>query len=326
MAATKRLAFHPAAEIFPLLEGKDFDELCASIKEHGQQVPIQMLGDKILDGRNRYLACREIKEEPWTVTAELGDLTPLQFVLALNNERRHMTPSQKAMVAGRAREMFDAEAKERMSKGGAKNGKTEGVENLPPLPKAKARDAAGEALSVSGRSVDHATKVLKEGTPEVAKAVDDGKVAVSKAAKIAAKPKAEQPAALAAEIEKKSKPKGKISGGATFDVAEIEAAAEADALPCPSLPEGIAKRAEPYKRAVADLNRIKRDMKAIAEDETLGAYLRDKITRIVRAIDEAKTPIAQACPTATCPKCGGKGCNNCSKMGWWPKSVVEGMK
>jgi hypothetical protein len=56
------------------------------------------------------------------------------------------------VVAGKARKCYDTAAKERMSEGGKKHG--EGVENLPPLESSKARDAAGKALGVSGRSVD----------------------------------------------------------------------------------------------------------------------------------------------------------------------------
>jgi hypothetical protein len=49
------------------------------------------------------------------------------------------------MVAGRARDFYEKQAKERMSEGG----KNKGVENLPPLGPTKARDAAGKAFNVS---------------------------------------------------------------------------------------------------------------------------------------------------------------------------------
>jgi len=64
------------------------------------------------------------------------------------------------------------------------------VENFPPRSDAgKARDQVAEAVGVSGKSIDYATKVLKTGTPEVIKAVDTGRMAVSTAAILASEPK-----------------------------------------------------------------------------------------------------------------------------------------
>lgn len=57
-------------------------------------------------------------------------------------------------VGARLREFYDEQAKERMSEGG----KNKGVANLPPLENTgKARDQAGKAVGVSGKSIDHAT-------------------------------------------------------------------------------------------------------------------------------------------------------------------------
>lgn len=58
------------------------------------------------------------------------------------------------MVAARARAYYDREAKERMEKGT----KQDPMENFP---QGTARDAAGKAVGVSGKTVDFASKVLK---------------------------------------------------------------------------------------------------------------------------------------------------------------------
>ena len=43
--------FHEIADLFPLMEGKGYEELKADIAEHGVREPITLWEDKILDGR-----------------------------------------------------------------------------------------------------------------------------------------------------------------------------------------------------------------------------------------------------------------------------------
>ena len=173
--------YHEAANIFPMMEGDSFDELVADIKTNGLHEDIELLDGKILDGRNRHSACTMAGIKPRFKTVTTDD--PVAYVLSKNLHRRHLTPSQASMVAARARDYYDRQAKERMSAGGKRHG--QGVENLPPLEPAKSRDKAGKAAGVSGKTVDHATKVLKQGVPELIKAVDEGRMAVSTAAILA---------------------------------------------------------------------------------------------------------------------------------------------
>jgi len=87
------------------------------------------------------------------------------------------------MIGARACEMYDEQAKQRMKSGGGdhKSSKAKsGPVNLPD-PIGDARDAAGKAVAVSGRTVDFATKVLTHGTPELVKTVDERRMPVSTA-------------------------------------------------------------------------------------------------------------------------------------------------
>jgi ParB-like chromosome segregation protein Spo0J len=58
------LEFHPLADIFPLLEGEEFNNLVSDIKANGLHEAIIVYEDKILDGRNRYRALLALGIDP----------------------------------------------------------------------------------------------------------------------------------------------------------------------------------------------------------------------------------------------------------------------
>jgi DNA-directed RNA polymerase subunit F len=89
------LAFHPLAGIFPLMEGAEFDELVADIKAHSLRESIWVYQNKILDGRNRYRACREAGVEPRYEEFTGDDAAARALVVSKNIRRRHLTAEQK---------------------------------------------------------------------------------------------------------------------------------------------------------------------------------------------------------------------------------------
>jgi len=89
----QELRSHPLADIFPLIEGAEFEELVEDIKANGLREPIAMFEDKVLDGRNRYRACAAAGTEP-TFTVYQGD-NPAAYVISANIRRRHLTVEQK---------------------------------------------------------------------------------------------------------------------------------------------------------------------------------------------------------------------------------------
>lgn len=168
--------FHPLAEIFPLIDGKEFEDLVADIAQHGLIEPIILYDGKIIDGRNRYLACQDNGVEPIFKTYAGSD--PAGYVISLNLKRRHMNESQRAMVAARLATL---------EHGG--NRKTEdfktSIEGLK-------TEKAAELLNVGRASVERAKTVQRDAAPELARAVERGKVSVSAAADIATQPKERQ--------------------------------------------------------------------------------------------------------------------------------------
>lgn len=88
---------HPAADVWPMLTGDELQALADSIAEVGLLEPIVLTPDGLLlDGRNRAAACALVGVTPATTVYD-GD--PVAFVLARNDQRRHMTKGQRAMAA-----------------------------------------------------------------------------------------------------------------------------------------------------------------------------------------------------------------------------------
>src|SRR5260221_10361960 len=167
--------FHPLANIFPLIDGTEFDELVGDIREHGLHEPIVVFEDKILDGRNRYRACMAAGVEP-AFTAYTSD-DPISYVISLNLRRRHLDESQRALVAARL---------EQLKHGGDRKSEDQDANwHLD-------REDAASLLNVGVRSVARAAEVRDHGAPELVRAVEQGAVSISAAADIAGQPIDEQ--------------------------------------------------------------------------------------------------------------------------------------
>lgn len=164
------LEIHAAANIFPMMSECEFAHLKQDIKEHGQKEWITLYQGKILDGRNRYKACIELGIEPelCEVDESKPNFDPIAYVLSHNLHRRHLTESQRSMVAGKLATL----------KVGSNQHSKEGGQICTPT----IDDAAG-LLSVSPRSVKSAKQVIEHGSKAVVDAVESGEIPVSFAAK-----------------------------------------------------------------------------------------------------------------------------------------------
>lgn len=98
---TKMYLLHEMSSYLPLLEGEDFEALVEDIKQFGQIELAILYEGKILDGRNRYRACKqlgiELKVREWKPSEMIG-MTPLQFVISENIMRRHLNVAQRSEV------------------------------------------------------------------------------------------------------------------------------------------------------------------------------------------------------------------------------------
>jgi hypothetical protein len=155
------MPFHPLAEIFPLIEGEEFDALCGDIRKHGLREPITIFENRILDGRNRYRACQALGIEPAYKTYVGSD--PVSFVISLNLNRRHLNESQRALVAAKLANL--------------RVGDNQHSEGLP-------IGRASTLLNVGERSAARARNVLDHGAPELQAAVARGGLTVAAAVKL----------------------------------------------------------------------------------------------------------------------------------------------
>ena len=192
----ERLPVHPYAELFPLMAHPDFDALCGHIATNGLQEEIVLHEGQILDGRNRYLACLAGGVAP-RFRAYAGECgSPLAFVVAKNVRRRHLTESQRALLAARLKPLFEEEAHTRQVAGLRKGHEFPVWENSPKRGNDEenihAAAKAAEMMHVSDFSVKAADKVKKQGVPALVAAVQAGKIVVSAAARIAKLPAEQQ--------------------------------------------------------------------------------------------------------------------------------------
>jgi hypothetical protein len=179
------LESHPYAEMFPLIEGEEFERFAADIRDNGLRDPIVLLDGRILDGRNRYRAAlhhqlpgadgdanwfRDYHQE-----AE-GD--PLAWVLSKNLSRRHLNESQRAMVAAKLANI---------THGGVRTNRDDQAATLPLDAKAErvSQQAAALRLRVSARLVRAAKVVQMGGTAALIELVTQGKLPVTQAERAA---------------------------------------------------------------------------------------------------------------------------------------------
>jgi hypothetical protein len=170
---------HPAASVFPLIEGDRFQSLVDSIEQHGVQAPIVSYKGQVLDGRNRLRAVMKLRDEGHTVDLPFVEwdikcgLSPTEWVAAQNLDRRHLSDDAYTAAVAALNRILRKEAKERQaatkldgSKPGPGRGKkTVGTKRSPPLKRDEKRkqaaSTAGQVAAKAGVSLRKAKQAVK---------------------------------------------------------------------------------------------------------------------------------------------------------------------
>lgn len=173
---------HPFAEIFPLrIDGKEFEDLVDDIRRNGCFEAIIIYHDQILDGRRRERACKLAGKIPKyiSVTDRWNDEKSLEYVMAKNLNRRHLSENERVLAAARY-----ANARR-----GGNAGQNATQETDTPV---VTTSQAAEQFNVGKRTLERARRIVTQGTEALQKAVAEGEMTVAVASEVAAEPKEEQ--------------------------------------------------------------------------------------------------------------------------------------
>ena len=179
---SKDYGIHRLARKIPSMSDDEYRKLKDDIRKHGLVEPITLYEDKILDGTHRAKACKELGIEPETTVFDKG--SPLAYVISKNVKRRHLSKSQKAMLALELLPEFEREAKQRQRQAGKLAGKGERkVTEKIQEPSREATADAARAADVNSRYISDA-KHIQGHSSALADDVRSGKRTISQAKKI----------------------------------------------------------------------------------------------------------------------------------------------
>lgn len=172
-------AIHPLADLIPRMSEQEYAELVEDISANGQLQPILIYDHMVLDGRHRLRACEEIGLVP-KIETYTGD-EPAAHVLSLNLKRRHLSTSQRAMIATDFLPHLEEESKRRQGERTDLHPATSAPNGaqVAPGPNRSAREAAA-VVGVSPRVIQRAKAVVSEA-PDLAPAVRAGEMSVNAA-------------------------------------------------------------------------------------------------------------------------------------------------
>jgi ParB-like chromosome segregation protein Spo0J len=246
------LKIHLVANCFPMLPKKELDQLVEDIERHGLREKIVRYKGMLLDGRNRLLACELAGVKPEFREWERRDEndTARAFILSLNLLRRHLSESQRAMVAAK------------LAKLGRGRRQTKFNGSIDPLEMSQAE--AASSMDVSVGSVKRASTVIAKA-PELVEPVEQRKIKVNAAARVAKSSKS-----VRSKVGERLKAGKKVT---ERDVVELEA------------PEGSPEKKPYIDRTIAKQTELITD--AISKIEEIADFEQERLSDQQRAVTVA---------------------------------------
>lgn len=293
--------FHPIASVLPMLGAADLNALAADIQGSGLRHPIVLLDGKILDGRNRYKACRMVGVKP-DFRVFNGDGDPIAFIISENLCRRHLTASQKALAVAKIADLPRGNPNLKTGKNPNKSqiGTNAYLE--------KTTEQAARDVDVSPTTVKQAKRVLHEAPKETVQKVERGEKSVATAVKEIKTAKAKEEAAKEKHFDKT----GYVIPESIFEDWNV---------------------ADSFRSTLSDLHKIKLQVeKALEVGELRFREIgKDSLIDLTNAWSTLKSVL----PYAVCPTCQGRNRENCTVCkgrgfvsefaynNWFPKKTIE---
>jgi len=170
---------HKIANLLPMITGPAWKEFLESVRRDGitSEIVLTPDGKTIIDGRNRYKACKELGIKP--LTRKFGSrptdgASVAAFIIRENLERRQLTDSQRAIAGAK------------LSKLGRGQKSKDGSELTQP-------DITA-LLNISGATLSRAKRATDKGTKAIQAMIEEQKISVSVGAALAGLPADEQDA------------------------------------------------------------------------------------------------------------------------------------
>lgn len=162
--------------LIPPLTDEEHTRLEQSILEDGCRDAIVLWGDILVDGHNRYEICQRHGIQFKTKSIDFASRNDAMLWMMKNQlARRNLQPIQRIEIVRKCEEAVRAKAQERQEMtrfGGGGNVSTT---------VAKARDELGSMAGVSGKTYEHAVKVLETASSEIVDALRAGDISINQA-------------------------------------------------------------------------------------------------------------------------------------------------
>jgi ParB-like chromosome segregation protein Spo0J len=179
---------HPIASLFPLLEGKDYEELKKSIEQHGQQQPIIVRNGVLIDGRNRLKVLLDLRRQP-VVQEYNGKLPVEEYILIENLFRRHLTDDQRMMITTQVMLQKETEAAQaRQQEAGKQQGRSRPKKLGAKSTQAIRQPKVSEKIAAAAKGTDYQARqaiAVAQTAPELVEPVKAGTMPLKEAARVA---------------------------------------------------------------------------------------------------------------------------------------------
>jgi len=272
------------------------EELGDDIELHGQREPVTLHEGRILDGRNRVVACTRKGVAPeWVAWDGVG--SPVEFVISRNLRRRHLDVGQRAAIAVEAIKLFEAEAERRRLANLKRGTERPDETNLPSSGKGRSVEKASHATGVSVSSTKGFIRI-KKNRPDLASRVVAGELTINAALAIMSKD----------------------DGAVVPEIADVQCDGLGNLLP-DRLHVVFAARAE-FASILNQLSSTKSRIAKLA-DSAGGEHIRFNTLQV--DLDSVRNHLNIAMPFCLCCYCDGtdKACGGCRGTGWITEAIRD---